>query len=291
MLGQIHEMTAEREHQQEMLRERVQEATAQLEQRNDQLANANQELWRTTRALTQLERLAAAGQTAAQLAHEVGTPLNLISLHTQLLQAEADTNPASVKERADIIVEQTERIERIVRRMLDRTRAEADEHSLLDLNELIRRITEATAPTLMEVDVKLVLSLDAQLPPIAADSDKLQQVFINLINNALDAMPEGGRLAITTELEPVNNGHLPRVLVSVSDTGCGMTPEVQAHIFDPLYTTKQRGKGAGLGLVVVNQVMQEHNGTVTVESSPQQGSRFQLSFPAAPYSRHAVEGR
>src|SRR5262249_36813446 len=163
---------------------------------------------------TQLERLAAAGQTAAQLAHEVGTPLNLISCHTQLLQTEADHNPASVKERADIVIEQTERIERIVRLMLDRTRAETVEHSLLDLNGLISRITEATAPTLNERGVKLELSLDAKLSPIGADSDKLQQVFINLINNALDAMPDGGCLAITTELEVVANGHLPRVLVS-----------------------------------------------------------------------------
>src|SRR5262249_39279256 len=130
----------------------------------------------------------------------------------------------------------------------------------------------------------------AQLPPIAADSDKLQQVFINLINNALDAMPDGGRLTITTELEVVANGHLPRALISVTDTGCGMTPEVQAHIFDPLYTTKQRGKGAGLGLVVVNQVMQEHNGAVTVESSPDHGSRFQLWFPSVTTIQRAAEG-
>lgn len=280
MLGQIHEMATEREHQQEILRERIHEATAQLEQRNDQLGAANQELWRTSRRLTQLERLAAAGQTAAQFAHEVGTPLNLISCHAQLIQTDASGDPASVNERAEIIVEQTDRIERIVRRMLDRTRAEIAEHSPLDLNALIKRITEATAPTIAERGVELELSLDQGLPMVAGDADKLQQVFINLINNALDAMPDGGRLTITTEVEAPANGHSPRIAVSIADTGCGMSRETQAHIFDPLYTTKARGKGAGLGLVVVNQVMQEHDGAVSVESAPGRGARFRLSFPA-----------
>lgn len=280
MLGKIDEMTSEREQQQEILKVKVQEATAQLEQRNDQLAQSNQELWNTSRRLTQLERLAAAGQTAAQLAHEVGTPLNLISCHTQLLLTEADDNPSSVKERAGIVIEQTDRIERIVRRMLDRTRVEKVEHAPLNLNHLVQRIVESTSPMLVKRGVTLDILFDDRLYPIAGDADKLQQVFINLINNALDAMPKGGHLSITTLSEPPLNGHGPRTLVTVADNGSGMTPEVRAHIFDPLYTTKERGKGTGLGLVVVSQVMQEHDALITVESSPGAGSRFQLSFPA-----------
>lgn len=278
MLNQIHEMTSERERQQEVLRERVREATAQLQQRNEQLEATNAELWRTTRRLTQLERLAAAGQTAAQFAHEVGTPLNLISCHAQLMQTELDCDPAAARERTEIIIEQIDRIERIVRRMLDRTRAESAELQPLDLNALLKRITEATAPTLTERHVRLDASFDPQLPSVAGDADRLQQVFINLINNALDAMPEGGVLSITTECEPSPAG--PRVAVTVTDNGCGMSPQIQAHIFDPLYTTKERGKGTGLGLVVVNQVMQEHGGSVAVESAPGHGSRFRLLFPA-----------
>ena len=281
LMERLHEMTAERERQQGQLRERVREATAQLEQRNEQLAAANLELWSTTRRLTQLERLAAAGQTAAQFAHEVGTPLNLISCHAQLIQTDLETDPAAVDERAQIIIEQTERIERTVRGMLDRTRAERAEFSPLDLNALIRRTTEATAPTLAERKVQLQLSCAERLPLIAGDADKLQQVFINLINNALDAMPDGGQLMITTEPAEITNGGPPQVAVYLADTGCGMTVEVQAHIFDPLYTTKEGGKGTGLGLVVVNQVMKEHSGAVEVESASGRGSRFRLSFPAA----------
>jgi two-component system, NtrC family, sensor kinase len=280
MLRQLHEMTSERERQREILRERVQEATLQLEQRNAQLGAANLELWRTTRRLTQLERLAAAGQTAAQFAHEVGTPLNLISCHAQLMQVEMDTTPDAVRERAGIIVEQTDRIERIVRRMLDRTRAETPEIQSLDLNDVISKITEATAPTLAERRVVLEMSLAANLPRIAGDADKLQQVFINLINNAVDAMPDGGELKIATQFEESPDGSAARVIATLADTGYGMTPEVKAHIFDPLYTTKERGKGTGLGLVVVSQVMQEHGGGVSVESEPGRGSVFRLAFPA-----------
>ncbi len=277
MMGQLHEMTVDREKQREMLRDRIEEATAQLEVRNDQLAKANQELWQTTRRLTQFERLAAAGQTASQFAHEVGTPLNLISCHAQLIEAESGS--ADDRERAAIIVEQTDRIERIVRRMLDRTRTEAPEMHPLDLNSIIERIRVSTAPTLTEPGVRLVTELEPNLPLIAGDSDKLQQVFINLINNALDAMPDGGDLRIETRFRRGSHGSGDEVLVTVSDTGCGMTPEVLAHVFDPLYTTKERGRGTGLGLVVVSQIIQEHGGTLRAESSSGSGSTFHLTFP------------
>jgi signal transduction histidine kinase len=127
------------------------------------------------------------------------------------------------------------------------------------------------------------MAFDPGLPPIAGDADYLQQVFINLINNALDAMPSGGSLRIATSSADwgatSNNGGGAQVVVDVADTGCGMSRETQAHIFEPLYTTKERGKGAGLGLVVVSHVMQEHGGQIEVESEPGQGTRFRLRFP------------
>ncbi len=280
LLSQVREMTEERERRQALLRERVREATAQLQQRNEQLAATNLELWRTTRRLTQFERLAAAGQTAAQFAHEVGTPLNLISCHAQLMSGELRDNPDAAESRIEVIVEQIERIERIVRRMLDRTRTETAELEPLDLNALLRRVCDATGAVLETGQVHLETAFDPDLPLIAGDADHLQQVFINLINNALDAMPTGGGLRITTASLPSNNGAEPQVVVEVADTGCGMSRETQARIFEPLYTTKERGKGAGLGLVVVSRVVQEHGGQIEVESEPEQGTRFRLSFPA-----------
>ncbi len=280
MIRQLREMTNEREAQQQVLQERVKDATSELQERNEQLEETNLELWHTTRRLTELERLAAAGQTAAQFAHEVGTPLNLISGHVQLLRTNLEASPETTGPRLETITEQIERIERIVRQMLDRTRTEAAELVPLDLNELIQRISDATAPLFEERGVRFESMLTADLPFIAGDPDRLQQLFINLINNALDATSRGGRLTVTTRTaDSENAGVSSRVLVDFSDNGCGMTREIREHIFDPMYTTKKPGRGTGLGLVVVKQVMSEHGGSIEVESETGKGSRFRLSFP------------
>jgi signal transduction histidine kinase len=118
------------------------------------------------------------------------------------------------------------------------------------------------------------------LPLIAGSADRLQQLFLNLINNSLDAMPDGGEVQIWTSVGPSGNGHLQQVIVDFTDSGTGMTPEILSHIFDPLYTTKERGQGTGLGLVIVSQIISEHGGTIGVESEPGRGTRFRLAFSA-----------
>lgn len=276
MIDRLGEMTQEREAQKETLREQVREATGELQQRNEQLAEANLQLWDVSRRLSEMERLAAAGQTAAQFAHEVGTPLNLISCHVELLRDEMRARPDSAEARTEIIAEQIERIERIVRQMLDRTRLERAELAPVDLNQLLRLVADATAPTLAARQVRLQLSLADRLPKIGGAPDHLQQIFINLINNALDAMPEGGELSVRTFQEYGGE----QTVVEIADTGCGMSQEVQARIFDPLYTTKERGRGTGLGLAIVSQLMQEHDGRIEVESLPGHGTLLRLVFPA-----------
>ncbi|MFN2599268.1 MAG: histidine kinase dimerization/phospho-acceptor domain-containing protein, partial [Pyrinomonadaceae bacterium] len=175
LIARLREMTAERERQKELLQERVNEATSELAERNVQLEDANLELWRTARRLTELERLAAAGQTAAQFAHEVGTPLNLISGHVQLLLlAGASTDTAAARQKLETISGQIERIERIVRRMLDRTRPETGEMEPLDMNALLHRTFDATTPTLDAKGVRLEASLAEDLPAVRGDADRLQ---------------------------------------------------------------------------------------------------------------------
>ena len=271
MMSQIREMTAERERQNEILQEKVGEATVELTQKNEQLETANLELFRTARKMTEMERLAAAGQTAAQFAHEVGTPLNLISGHVQLLETSlpADSKEAS---RLQTINTQIERIEQIVREMLDRTRFGTSEHTSLNLNEILRKFADAIEPTLEENKVELIISLAENLPPVSGDENRLQQVFLNLVNNALDAMPEGGKLEISTAFEK------NRAVVEFSDNGVGMSAETSAKIFQPLFTTKERGRGTGLGLVVVKQILQEHEAEISVASAPGKGTTFHLSF-------------
>jgi signal transduction histidine kinase len=291
MIGRIREMTQEREAQRRVLQDRVREATVELEQRNEQLEDANRELWQTTRRLTELERLAAAGQTAAQFAHEVGTPLNLISGHVQLLRARLAADPQA-QPRLETISAQIERIERIVRAMLDRTRPEAVVLSPLDLNALLLRIFDATAPALEARSVRLATDLKSALPNVAGDADRLQQVFINLINNSLDAMPQGGLLSVRTGVVAANakpsdarasdlsdDEASPQVFIEFSDNGCGMTDELRTRIFDPFYTTKESGHGTGLGLVVVRQVIREHHGEIEVESEPERGTLFRITLP------------
>lgn len=272
MLGQLQFLTAEREHQKDVLRERVQDATQELQQRNEQLAEANRELWETSRRLSQMERLAVAGQTAAQFAHEVGTPLSTISIHAELLRKTVQTMPDALR-RTNIISEQIERIERIVRQMLDRTRLEKPVLTPLDLSALLQHLGETMEPSLAVRNVKLFTALPPLPLVIAGDTDRLQQVFINLINNALDAMPGGGELHISACPGKKD------VVVELTDTGGGMGAATQARIFDAMYTTKQPGRGTGFGLVVAKQILAEHHGQISVASTPGQGTTFRLTFP------------
>lgn len=271
MMAQIREMTGERERQNEILQKKVGDATAELVQKNEQLENANLELFRTTRKMSEMERLAAAGQTAAEFAHEVGTPLNLISGHVQLLEANTPEN-SKERTRLQTITAQIECIERIVREMLDRTRFGASEHSPLDLNELLRKTLDAVEPTLEENRVELKINFAENLPHVAGDADRLQQVFLNLVNNALDAMRGGGKLEISTSVEANT------VAVEFADDGAGMSAETCGKIFQPLFTTKERGRGTGLGLFVVSQILQEHAAEIRVESAIGAGTKFKLLF-------------
>jgi two-component system, NtrC family, sensor kinase len=276
------QLTTRLETEQEILRDRVREATIELEDRNQQLQETNLELWRTNRRMNELGRLAAAGQTAAHFAHEVGTPLNLISGHVQLLKSDLDRDPRDAESRIRTISAQIERIERIVRRMLDKTRFET-ELAPLDLNSVLRKLCDAMSPAFDKRNIHLVETFADNLPLMAGSSDRLQQLFLNLVNNSLDAMPAGGEIQIHTAIEGKQ-----RIRVDFIDTGMGMTPEVMSHIFDPLYTTKDRGQGTGLGLVIVSQIVSEHGGKIEVKSELGKGTRFRLTFAAIPNDVPAV---
>ena len=280
------QLTTKLETERGILRDRVRDATIELEKRNQQLQETNLELWHTNRRMNELGRLAAAGQTAAHFAHEVGTPLNLISGHVQLLKSDLDRDPHDAEARIRTISAQIERIERIVRRMLDKTRFET-ELAPLDLNSVLRKLCDAMAPALDKRHIHLVETFTDNLPLMAGSSDRLQQLFLNLINNSLDAMPEGGEIQVHTSTDG-KAGKTQRIAVDFIDTGVGMTPEVMSHIFDPLYTTKDRGHGTGLGLVIVSQIVSEHGGRVEVESELGKGTRFRLTFAPIPNDVPAV---
>lgn len=271
MIGQIREMSAERDKQNENLHEKVLEATQELQHKNEQLEIANLELFRAARRMSEMERLAATGQTAAEFAHEVGTPLNLISGHIQLLQT-ASSGDKKTANRLQIISGQIERIEKIVREMLDRTRFGKTKHTALNLNQMLGKIFDAVEPTLQESAVELIINLKENLPTISGDAERLPQVFFNLVKNALDAMPDGGKLEVSTD------SNEQKVIVEFTDNGIGMSEAIAGQIFQPLFTTKERGRGTGLGLVVVKQIMQSHDAEIEVESAIEKGTTVRLIF-------------
>jgi signal transduction histidine kinase len=270
MLGRIRAMTDQLSVHQRRLEERVSEATAEIAERKEQVEDANLQLFEMQRQLTQLERLAGAGQLAAQFAHEVGTPLNLISGHVQLLRVR--TTDERVIKRLDVIAGQIERITNIVRSMLDSTRKPKPQFEQVDINGLLARILDATQPTLAARGVELTLNMAEGLSMIEADPDQLQQVFINMINNSLDAMPSGGVLTIST----IQHGQA--VEINLSDSGEGIRRDDIDLIFDPLFTTKG-GLGTGLGLTIVKQIIADHGGTVEVESEAGSGTTFRITLP------------
>jgi signal transduction histidine kinase len=278
MLGRIRQVTEQLGLEQRRLEDRVRNATGEIAERKEQLEDANLRLFEMQRQLTQLERLAAAGQLAAQFAHEVGTPLNLISGHVQLLRARA-SDERTIK-RLDVIAGQIERITHIVRSMLNSTRRPRPQLEMIDINSLLAQILDATQPTLVSRNVELQVEISEGIPQIEADSDQLQQVFINLINNSLDAMPTGGRLKVSTARDKGD------VVIELFDSGEGIMEENIDMIFNPLFSTKQ-GRGTGLGLTIVKQIISEHDGEVGVESEPGQGTTFRIRLPLVAASERA----
>jgi two-component system NtrC family sensor kinase len=255
---------------------KVEEATAELARRNEELRGINEELFETQKNLARSERLAVAGQLAASLAHEIGTPLNSISGHVQLL-ARRKSNDEATTRRLMVIEKQVENIVRTVRQLLSWTRKYEMKLELLDLRHVLEDVVLLSSPVLEVRKIRVEMNVSRACPKIYGDSGYLHQVFLNLVNNSTDAMPHGGQLRIEL-LAPAQN-EPQEVEVIIADTGTGMAPETLAHIFDPMFTTKRIGTGAGLGLAICDQIVRQHGGTIRAESEPGSGSTFTIRLP------------
>jgi PAS domain S-box-containing protein len=226
--------------------------------------------------LTQAEKLSSIGLLAAGVAHEVNTPLAVISSYTQML-AKQVRDDERLSKLLDKITQQTFRASEIVNGLLNFSRTSATEFQEIDLNHTIRETLTLLEHQFKTSQVDVDLDLDEVLPPIMGNPGKLQQVFLNLFLNARDAMPGGGRLQVGT----VCNGH---VSVAIADSGMGISPEHMQKIYDPFFTTKSAPKegqrrGTGLGLAVTYGIIQEHAGKIVVESKVGSGTTFHLEFP------------
>jgi PAS domain S-box-containing protein len=226
--------------------------------------------------LSQAEKLSSIGLLAAGVAHEVNTPLAVISSYAQMLSKQVNGD-ARKSELLDKITKQTFRASEIVNSLLNFSRTSSSEFNNVDLNRVIQDTLTLLEHQFKTARIKVAPDLHPHLPPIFGNTGKLQQVFLNLFLNAKDAMPAGGTLSITT-----GNGH--NVTVTVTDTGSGIAQEHIHRIYDPFFTTKNKPKtghtgGTGLGLSVTYGIIQEHAGKIHVESSPGQGTTFTMEFP------------
>jgi signal transduction histidine kinase len=280
-----HVILSERDDEIGQIATRFNEMTFSLRESRGETLRQNEAKLALEQRLGQTEKLATIGQLAAEIAHEVGTPLNVIAGRARSIQKKHG-EPGAVEKNAEIIAEQTARITRIIQRLLDFTRRKvgAGGKAEVNLNEIALTTMELLSSQFSAAKVKTRLERSEGLPRIAGDADRLQQVMINLLLNAVQAMPDGGALAVETRsvrrTRPGLEAEQAFVCFSVKDTGVGIPDDIKDKIFDPFYTTKEGRGGTGLGLAVCSGIVKEHDGWIDVESAEPAGTIFRVYLPA-----------
>ncbi|MFQ5598316.1 MAG: nitrogen regulation protein NR(II) [Nitrospiria bacterium] len=240
------------------------------------------------RALLHTEKMAAMGTLASGLAHELGTPMNVILGRSESLLRQ--TQEEKTAKGLMIIIEQIDRMTHLINRLLAFARKTPMDRKKVDLNQLIRKGIEIVEHQTQKRRIRVQTQLHPNLSPIWGDGNQIVQILVNLLMNSADAIHNGGTISITTSLLSVNREiglDGPSVVkkhravqILLKDTGCGIAPANLDKIFDPFFTTKPVGKGTGLGLAVVSGIVREHGGRIEVTSIPGQGSTFCISLPA-----------
>lgn len=267
----------------EELSRKIHAATSELAGRNEELKLLNEALFDSQRKLGQSEKLAALGQVTAIMAHQMGTPLNSISGYIQLMLREG--NPQGKEaERLKIINSQLDRLAESVRSLLTFTRPPKPLFKPLQVNAVLEELIRLSEPWLQARNITISNQLQPDLPQILGDPIHLQTLFLNIITNALDAMPAGGTLTLATRQIQSSPSSENKVFIEIQiiDTGVGIPAESKQKIFEPFFTTKDLGKGTGLGLSICSQIIQEHWGWIEVESHEGKGSAFSIRIPVYP---------
>jgi PAS domain S-box-containing protein len=232
------------------------------------------------RQLHQAERLDSLGQLAGGIAHDFNNLLSVICSYTTFLQEElGPDHPARTD--TDSIANAARQAAALTRQLLIFSRLEPSRPETLDLNSVVRDIERLLRRTIGE-DIEFVIDTDPTIDAVTVDRSRMEQVIMNLVVNARAAMPDGGRLTIATHCEPAVDGpDRTEVVLTVTDTGCGMDAETRRRAFEPFFTTKSKGTGSGLGLATVYGVVADAGGAITIWSQPQRGTRFTIRLPAA----------
>jgi signal transduction histidine kinase len=226
--------------------------------------------------LIQAAKLAAVGEMAAGIAHELNNPLTTVTGFSELLLEDA-TPDSEHREEMEMILREARRASDVVRRLLDFSRHGEPVRTSADLNEIVKDVIALSRHLITTGGVQLTVALMQDLPWVSIDRNQMKQVLLNLIHNALQAMPEGGSLGISTRIEERENREW--VTMSVQDSGHGIQPQDRDRIFEPFFTTKGDRGGTGLGLSVTYGIITDHGGTIEVLSEINQGSTFVVWLP------------
>jgi PAS domain S-box-containing protein len=267
--GVVRDVT-ERKQAEEALRQanrRLEQTLGELHTKGAEVENMSQQLW-------QAAKLATVGELAAGIAHELNNPLATVSLRVEALLADP-TLKAPARKALEVVEGEVERMSNLVANVLQFSRRGRKQVSTLVVAEELDRTLDLIQYQFRKRGVDLQRHLGSEVSPVLADRQQLRQVFVNLLTNALDAMPAGGTL--TLRVIPVGPG---RVAIEVADTGVGIKPEHLPRITEPFFTTKEEGKGTGLGLAICKRIVQEHGGTLAVESTVGKGTTFRVELPS-----------
>jgi PAS domain S-box-containing protein len=248
------------------------------------------------RQLRQAQKMEAIGQLAAGVAHDFNNILTVIQGHAGLIQQKLANGQGEGKS-LQAITSAASRASTLIRQLLMFSRKQVMQFRYLDPNEVLRNAIKMLERLVGE-HVKIEFQPRSSLPTVHADSSMVEQIAMNLAVNSRDAMPNGGRLTITTSLENILRGPTPMdpepregefVCLTFTDTGCGMDTQILSRIFEPFFTTKPVGKGTGLGLSTVFGIVRQHHGWVEVESKPNKGTTFRIYFPSTQHSPDKIE--
>jgi signal transduction histidine kinase len=258
----------------EILQREIKEWNKELEKRVHQ---KSQELERAHQEIIQAEKLAAVGHVSAGMAHEIRNPLNSINLFAQILLSETEFSDEN-KGYLNKIISEVERIDNILIQMLASSKSDETETQMVSMIEVIETVIKSSKPLLESQNIELILELDQNVPLFKAIPHEIEQIFTNLIGNALYEMPDGGSLGLILESDA------EKIKIIISDTGSGIPQENIQRIFDPFFTTRK--KGTGFGLSVVLRIVNSCGGKIWVETQPDKGARFFIELPLLPDSIH-----
>ena len=270
---------------------REEAARAALARETENLLKANMLLVQAKDQLNRSERLAAVGQLVASVAHEVGTPLHSIAWHVQALAEEPGATP-EMRKRVAVIDDQLTRVVRIIQDLLSSTRPRQPEPQWLPVKDVVGPSAVLMEPAFHEKGIALAVDISKDLPLVWADKEKIHQVLVNVLANALAATPIQGKVTIVAGSREASSAELDRgrlvadgmspvmITIAVQDTGCGMPEEDVQKAFEPFFTTKAVGKGTGLGLFLSRESVVAHGGSLTLTSEIGQGTTVTMTLPA-----------